>query len=160
MRTRIMAWCTSPFISFLFRWFLGALFLYAGVVKVADPHGFALTLYNYHLLPGWLINSLAIILPWVELMVGASLLAGIWTQGGALLVSALLAIFALALGISLIRGLDIACGCFSTSGAGAPITYLHLISDLILLGMGAYIFFFDHGHASLARLFQTRLLRK
>jgi len=157
MRTRVMAWCTSPFISCLFRWLLGALFLYAGVVKAADPHGFSLALYNYHLLPGWLINPLAIILPWVELMAGVSLLVGIWTQGGALLASALLAIFALALGISLIRGLDIACGCFSTSSGAEPITWLYLVRDLILLGMGAYILFFDQGYASLARLIQTRL---
>jgi len=155
MRTRIMAWCTSPFISLLFRWLLGILFLYAGVVKVADPHGFAQALYNYHILPGWMINPLAIILPSVELVVGASLLVGIWTQGGALLASALLAIFAMALGISLIRGLDIACGCFSTSIGAESITWLYLVRDIILCVMGVHILLFAHGTASLDRLLRT-----
>lgn len=155
LRTRIMAWCTSPFISFLFRCLLGILFLYAGVVKVADPHGFAQALYNYHILPGWMINPVAIILPSVELVVGALLLVGIWTQGGALLASALLAIFAVALGISLIRGLDIVCGCFSTSSSAESITWLYLVRDIILFVMGVQILLFDQGTASLDRLLRT-----
>ncbi len=156
MRTRIMAWCPSPFISCLFRWLLGALFLYAGVVKAADPHGFALALYNYHLLPGWMINPVAIILPSVELVVGASLLAGIWTRGGALLASVLLVIFALALGISLIRGFDIACGCFSTSSGAESITWLYVVRDIILFVMGVHIILFDHRTASLDLLLRTK----
>lgn len=157
MKKRVIAWCTSPLLSFLFRLFLAALFLYAGVVKAADPHGFALALYNYHLLPGWMINPVAIILPWVEIMMGASLLVGIWTQGGALLASELLAIFACALVINLIRGLDVACGCFSTSPSAEPITWLYLVRDLALLGAGVHVFLFDREFASLARLIQTKL---
>lgn len=156
MRTRIMAWGTSPFLLLLFRLVLGIMFLYAGVVKVIDPHGFAQALYNYHILPGWMINPVAIILPSVELVVGASLLVGICTQGGALLASALLAIFAVALGISLIRGLDIACGCFSTSSSAESITWLYLVRDIILFVMGVHILFFDQGIASLDRLLRTK----
>ena len=156
LRTRIMAWCTSPFLSLLFRLILGSMFLYAGVVKVIDPHGFAQALYNYHILPGWMINPVAIILPSVEVVVGASLLVGIWTQGGAFLASALLAIFAVALGISLIRGLDIVCGCFSTSSSAGSITWLYLVRDIILFVMGVHILLFDQGIASLDRLLRTK----
>jgi uncharacterized membrane protein YphA (DoxX/SURF4 family) len=151
MKTRVIAWATSPLLSLLFRWLVGVIFLYAGVVKVADPHGFALALYNYHLLPGWMINPMAIILPWVEIMVGVSLLVGIWTQGGVLLASGLLALFACALAINLIRGLDVACGCFSTSPRAGSITWLYLMRDLALLGMGVHILLFDRGIASLVR---------
>jgi len=151
MSNRVITWCTSPLLSFLFRLLLAALFLYAGFVKAADPHGFALALYNYHLLPGWMINPVAIILPWVELMVGMFLLVGLWTQGGALLASGLLGVFACALVMNLIRGLDIACGCFSTSTSAEPITWLYLVRDLALLGMGVHIFLFDRGIASLVR---------
>jgi len=157
MRARVITWFASPYLALLFRWFLGAIFVYAGLVKIADPLGFALALYNYHILPAWMINPLAICLPWVEVIIGAGLLAGIMIPGGALVVSGMLAIFAVVTGISLIRGLDIACGCFSTSVTAEPITWLYVVRDLLFLGMGLHILFFDHGYASLARLIQMKL---
>jgi uncharacterized membrane protein YphA (DoxX/SURF4 family) len=160
MRARIISWLASPYLSLLFRWFLGAIFVYAGLVKIADPLGFALALYNYHILPSWTINPLAICLPWVEVIIGAGLLAGIMIPGGALVVSGMLAIFAVAIVVSLIRGLGIACGCFSTSVAAEPITWLYVVRDLLLLGMGVHILLFDKAYASLPRLIQTRLSRK
>jgi len=157
MRARIISWLASPFLSLLFRWFLGAIFVYAGLVKIADPLGFAHALYNYHILPAWLINPLAICLPWIEVMVGAGLIAGIMISGGALVVSGLLAVFAVAIVGSLIRGLGIACGCFSTSASAEPITWLAVVRDLAFLGMGVHILLFDQGYASLPRFIQTRL---
>jgi len=158
IRARIMTVLTSPAMSLLFRLLLGVIFLYAGIIKITDPLGFAQALYNYHILPGWMINPAAIILPWVELMVGASLLLGIWTQGGALLASGLLGIFACALIINLMRGLDTACGCFSTSTSAEPITWLYLVRDLTLLVMGIHVFLFDQGVASVERLFRKTSL--
>jgi putative oxidoreductase len=157
MRARIISWLASPYLSLFFRLFLGVIFVYAGLVKIADPQGFAHALYNYHILPAWLINPLAICLPWVEMLAGASLLVGIMIPGGALVVSGMLAIFAVAIVVDLIRGLDIACGCFSTSAAAEPITWLYVVRDIFLLGMGVYILLFDRGYASLARLIQMRL---
>lgn len=103
-----------------------------------------------------MINPLAILIPWVEVIIGASLLAGIMISGGALAVSGMLVIFAVAIGISLIRGLDIACGCFSTSSSAEPITWLYLVRDLILLGMGVHILLFDQGYASLPCFIRTQ----
>jgi putative oxidoreductase len=160
MRARIISWLASPYLSLLFRLSLGVLFVYAGLVKIIDPLGFAHALYNYHVLPAWLINPLAICLPWVELMAGAGLIAGIMVAGGALVVSGLLAVFAIAIGVGLIRGLDIACGCFSTSASAEPISWLFVVRDLLLLGMGVQILLFDQGYASLPRLIQMRLIRK
>jgi len=157
MRARIITWLASPYLSLLFRWCLGVIFVYAGLVKIADPLGFALALYNYHILPAWMINPLAICLPWVEVIIGAGLLAGIMIPGGALVVSGMLAIFAVAIGISLIRGLDIACGCFSTSAGAEPITWLFVVRDILLLGMGMHILLFDKAYASLPRLIQAQL---
>lgn len=159
MRARTISWFASPWLSLLFRWCLGVIFVYAGLVKIADPPGFAHALYNYHILPAWLINPLAIMLPWIELMAGVSLIAGVMISGGALVVGGLLAIFAVAIVVSLIRGLDIACGCFSTSAAAEPITWLYVVRDLILLGMGVHILLFDQGYASLSRTILRRLKR-
>jgi len=157
MRARIISWLSSPYLALLFRVCLGVIFVYAGLVKIVDPLGFAHALYNYHILPPWMINPLAICLPWIEVLAGASLLVGIMISGGALVVSGMLAVFAVAIVVGLIRGLGIACGCFSTSASAEPITWLAVVRDLLLLGMGIHILFFDQGYASLLRLIQTRL---
>jgi uncharacterized membrane protein YphA (DoxX/SURF4 family) len=156
MRAKIISWLASPLLSLLFRWCLGVIFVYAGLVKIVDPPGFAHALYNYHILPAWMINPLAICLPWIEVLAGASLLVGIMISGGALVVSGMLAVFAVAIVASLIRGLGVACGCFSTSATAEPITWLAIVRDLLLLGMGLHILLFDQGYASLARLIEAR----
>jgi len=159
MRAKIISWFTSPLLALLFRWCLGVIFVFAGLIKIADPLGFAHALYNYHILPTWMINPLAILLPWIEVMVGVSLLAGVMILGGALMVSGMLAVFAAVLVISLIRGLDVACGCFSTSAAAEHVTWLYVVRDIFLLGMGIHILLFDRGYASLTRLIQTQLYK-
>lgn len=151
MKHRAIAFCSSPLVSLIFRWCLGIIFLYAGYVKANDPQGFAQAIYNYRLLPEWMINPMAIFLPWVELLVGISLLLGIWIDGASLVASGLLAIFAGALGISLARGLDIACGCFSTQSSSDSITWLHLFRDVALMGMGIHVVLLDQGLASVGR---------
>ena len=152
MKTKIMAFCSSPVLSLAFRVILGALFLYAGIAKIVDPMGFALSIYNYKLLPDGLINVAAILLPWLEVIVGGSLLFGIGTAGCALIATALFSIFAGALTINLIRGLDIACGCFSTAASGGSISGFYLLRDLSLLLMSLQVLFFDKALFSVTRL--------
>ena len=152
MKTKIMAFCSSPFLSLAFRIILGSLFLYAGIAKIVDPMGFSLSIYNYKLLPDGLINVAAILLPWLEVIVGGSLLLGIGAAGGALIATALFSIFAGALTINLIRGLDIACGCFSTAASGGSISGFYLFRDLSLLLMSLQVLLFDQAFFSVTRL--------
>jgi|Deesub1362A_J573_1020465.scaffolds.fasta_scaffold00270_4 uncharacterized membrane protein YphA (DoxX/SURF4 family) len=130
-------------LALIFRLFLGGLFVYAGSIKVLDPGGFAQAVYNYRLLPGWAVNPVAIILPWVEIVTGTCLLLGIWIPGASLLASGLLSLFFLALTSSLARGLDIACGCFSTSRGSETVDIFYILRDLLLLGMAVWVFLFD-----------------
>jgi uncharacterized membrane protein YphA (DoxX/SURF4 family) len=152
MKTKITVFCSSPVLSLAFRVILGALFLYAGIAKIADPMGFALSIYNYKLLPESLINVAAILLPWLEVIIGGSLLLGIGATGSALIATALFCIFAGALTINLIRGLDIACGCFSTAVNGGSINWFYLLRDLSLLLMSLQVLLFDQALFSVTRL--------
>jgi uncharacterized membrane protein YphA (DoxX/SURF4 family) len=147
-------------LSFLVRMMLGVMFLYAGIIKAMDPAGFALAIYNYHILPGWLVNAAAIALPSIEIMAGISLVLGLWVPGSALIISLLLFIFTTALGFNLSRGLDIACGCFSTSASGEHITWWYLLRDSSLLASALFIFFADQGFLSVACLFRGCLRRE
>ncbi|HPI92093.1 MAG TPA: MauE/DoxX family redox-associated membrane protein [Deltaproteobacteria bacterium] len=124
---------------------LGAMFFYAGMTKIIDPAGFSLAVYNYHILPASLVNITAIILPWVEALAGACLVLGLWTAGGAMIISVLLFVFTAALGFNLARGLDIACGCFSSSPTAERITWWYLLRDGSLFVAAQMVFFADQG---------------
>ncbi len=152
----------KPFqaILALLRASLGAVFLYAGATKIMDPAGFSQAVYNYHLLPGWLVNIIAIVLPWIEVIAGASLVLGLCTSGGAIIVSALLLTFTIALAINLFRGLDIACGCFSTSPTAGKITWWYLLRDSSLSAASLLVLFLDQRMLSLEAYLPARRMRK
>jgi uncharacterized membrane protein YphA (DoxX/SURF4 family) len=120
-----------------FRIILGAMFVYAGVLKISDPAGFAQAIANYHILPVWLAGQAAIILPWVELLAGASLILGLFLEGGSLIIAGLLLVFSCALAFDLWRGLDISCGCFGSSTK--TITWLYVLRDALLFGMACLV---------------------
>jgi uncharacterized membrane protein YphA (DoxX/SURF4 family) len=133
---RLMMW--KPAI-FWIRLILGAVFVLASVDKILHPAAFAKAIYNYQILPDALINLTAIILPWLELLLGILLIWGLWLPGAALLANLLLLVFFGALLFNLARGLDVHCGCFSTSTEGTPATTWYLIRDTIFVVLGCYL---------------------
>lgn len=118
------------------RLFLGGLFVYASIHKLRDPVGFARIVYGYKILPNSLVNLFAIVLPGVELVAGAFLLAGFLVRGAALAVSASLALFMCAIGFNLARGLEFDCGCFSLSKSTHGAALDLLLRDIALLAIG------------------------
>lgn len=133
---------SNQYLLFLFRVILGLIFIYSGIIKIIDTQGFSNSIYNYKLLPDLLINFLAVILPWIELITGLLLLLGITIKENALIINALLIIFIIAIIINLFRGLDINCGCFGT-GNGTKIGLTKLIENFLLLIMGILLMIFD-----------------
>jgi uncharacterized membrane protein YphA (DoxX/SURF4 family) len=124
------------------RLFMGFIFIYASIDKIAQPAAFAKDIYNYQILPDALINLTALVLPWLELFLGLCLLAGIWMPGAVLAVNGLLIVFLGALVFNMARGLDVNCGCFNV-GSGAPAmsgTY-YLTRDILFLCVGVFLFF-------------------
>ena len=104
---------------------------------------FAEAVYNYQVLPDFLINLTAIILPWLELIIGIFLIIGLFNEGSVCIMTALLVIFFGAMVFNLARGLDIHCGCFSTSPDGtnnASMTW-YVIRDGLFLLPAFYLFY-------------------
>jgi len=99
-------------VLFAFRIVVGGLFLYAGALKIADPLGFAQDIDNYRLVPRAIAFFVALILPWVEVLAGAALIAGLFTRTSAGLISLMLVFFILLVAVTMARGLDVDCGCF------------------------------------------------
>jgi len=109
---------TGEHIIIIIRVFLGVLFIYASIHKILHPAAFAEAVSNYQILPGYLVNIFAVILPWLEIMVGICLVTGIFLFGATTLGFLMLLTFFGALAFNLVRGLNIDCGCFSqTTGS-------------------------------------------
>ena len=140
----------------IFRVVLGVIFIYASLDKIAHPEQFARIIYNYKILPDFLINVFAITLPWVELIAGIFLILGIFTESASLLICFMLMIFVVAISINLYRGVDLNCGCFSTDPAGKKEGANLLIKDFLLLFLGIMIFFFHRNFASVSYLLKRK----
>ena len=132
-----------PLLALICRLTLAIIFFYAGIEKIIDPGDFVLAIYNYQLLPDGTINLLAIFLPWLEVLIAASLITGICIRGAALISALLFLTFATALTINLVRGLDISCGCFGASSGN--ISWLYLARDISLFCMSIFVLIYDRG---------------
>lgn len=108
------------FLYHAVRIILGSIFLYASFDKILHPQAFAEAIYNYQILPDSMINLTALVLPWMEALLGTCLLAGVWMPGASVISTGLLGIFIGALIFNQARGIDIHCGCFSTESSGDP----------------------------------------
>ncbi len=127
-------------LSIVVRFILGGIFIYAGIPKILDPASFAGVVFSYQLLPDMLINIVAIVLPWIEVIVGGFIIIGIWMPGTVLLYNLLLLSFISALVFNTARGLDISCGCFSTESDDV-INISTILRDVGFLSMSMYLLF-------------------
>jgi len=117
-----------PWLTVRVQLALGLIFVLAALPKIGDPPSFAHMIYNYRIVPGSLINISALVMPWLEILCGMALLLGIWTRAARNLIALLLVVFIVAIGINLVRGNAIDCGCFNVADAGK--TYEQRITDM------------------------------
>jgi uncharacterized membrane protein YphA (DoxX/SURF4 family) len=132
-------------ILFVFRLLVGGLFIYAGVLKIADPLEFAQDIRNYRLAGQSLSFLAAVFLPWIEIFSGFFLISGILKRPSALVISSMLAFFILLVIITILRGIDVECGCLGALSRKAD--FKLIIEDTLLL------------YASLCVLFEKRPAR-
>lgn len=123
------------------RLILGVIFVYASYDKILHPKAFAEVIYNYQILPDGFINVTAIFLPWLEMLMGIFLITGFWMPGTVIWCNTLLVVYIGALCFNLARGLDVDCGCFSTT-KGRSISIETILWDAAFLALSGYLFFF------------------
>jgi len=138
---RARHWSVSALSFFLARLVLGGVFIYASVDKILHPLAFAKSINNYQILPDKLVNLTAIILPWVEFILGSFLLFGIWLPGAVILINLLLAAFFAALLFNIARGLNVDCGCFATSASEKPSNSWYVVREAFFLLLGGFLFY-------------------
>ena len=116
------------------RMVLALVLLAAALPKLSRPDAFHAALAAWQLLPETLSRLTAIILPWLEILVGVALLAVRPLRRGALLWGGALPIlFAGGLLVNRLRGIEAPCGCISTDPAAAPAGWGHIVLNLALV---------------------------
>jgi uncharacterized membrane protein YphA (DoxX/SURF4 family) len=116
----------------------GLIFLAAALPKIADLPAFAASVHNFHMeavIPMAATNLLAMTIPWVELIAGLALVAGVRPRAGAIVYTVLLAAFTIGVAQAMARGLSFECGCFGKAGS-ATIGAKKLVENLAMIAVG------------------------
>ena len=145
---------TSKYLALAFRLYIGGVFIYASIYKVNYTAEFAESIAAYQLAPFWAVNVLAILMGWTELICGILLVAGIRSKSAACMICGLLALFAAAIALALIRNIPIGCGCFSSTES--PMNWTTVVRDLLWMAMAVHVYFFDSA-LQLERRFLIRI---
>ena len=132
-----MNYLQNKWISLIFRLFLGAMFMYASLDKINAPETFSGDIRAYQIIPFGLENSVAIILPWLELLIGIGLVIGVMVDGSALISMGLLVVFIIAISSAILRGYNIECGCGLKEGE--VVGTQKLLENTIFFLMGLFI---------------------
>ena len=124
---------------------LGGFFLWAGLSKLGSPLQTLATIYSYQIvLPDLAASLVAAALPWMEILLGAALLAGIWLPVAAGWMAALLLFFSVMTAQAWWRGLPIDCGCVDLSALHPALAALTTpggatLRNLVLLALTALL---------------------
>ena len=102
-----------PAVGLAARVIVGAILVYAGATKAAGPaEEFAIVIGSYDVLPREMVLTAATFLPWVEMLIGWSLVLGFRLRVAAAAAGALFASFLFALVLVQAKGIQLPnCGC-------------------------------------------------
>jgi len=132
----------QPWFGLLARLILGGVLFAAGYLKVGTPDKSQMAVRAYEMLPISVANLLGLILPFVEVVIGALLILGSLTRFMAALGGFTMIVFIIAIAQAWARGLNIDCGCFGGGGTVAPgeTKYLQeILRDIGLVFLAAYL---------------------
>lgn len=135
---------------------LGLVLLFAGLSKFGQPNEMAELIAGYRVLPLAWLNPLAVVIPVLELVLGAALVTGFLTESAALVSAGIFAVFALAVGSAAARGIDTACGCFTTSSAGTRVSWGHALLDIVLMALAISLLRLGPGWMALDQILLAR----
>lgn len=119
---------------------LGGVLLAAGALKVGHPTELAASIASFRLLPPAIVGPLALALPYLELLLGAYLVAGLFTRATAAFAAMQFVCYAGAIASALVRHVPANCGCFGPHDA-AVADWPHVAFDLMLAAASGFVAF-------------------
>lgn len=123
---------------FVVRVLVGGLLLATGILKIGHPADLAAAIAGFRLLPAGVIGPMALALPYIELLLGAYLVAGLFTRAAAVISAVQFGIYAAAIGSAVVRHIPANCGCFGP-GDRSVADWPHVAFDLLLAAASAFI---------------------
>jgi putative oxidoreductase len=132
----------NRWLIFALRVALGGIFIAASVTKIPHQAEFINIVTSYGILPDSLARFYALIVPWAELLIGCSLVLGIFPRLAAALSIPLIVSFIAASAYGLFQPVGDACGCF---GQSIPISHsVSLAIDAVMLLMAVPLLLHKH----------------
>jgi uncharacterized membrane protein YphA (DoxX/SURF4 family) len=132
-------------LSTIFRFVISGVLLYAGGIKIMEPHGARDAIFAYRIFPPSWGSVLGYALPLLEIGLGLLLLIGLFVRVSALITALLMLAFVAGIASVWSRGYSIDCGCFGGGGdispEGRASRYTQeILRDLLFAGMGFWLF--------------------
>tara|TARA_B100001250_G_C19685358_1_gene737791 strand:- start:30 stop:497 length:468 start_codon:yes stop_codon:yes gene_type:complete len=133
-------------IAIIFRYILGIVFIYASYSKIIDPIKFSATIDLYKATPIVVNNLIALIVPWIELLIGFLLIFNKGIKGSIVISIGLFIVFIILLSQAYFRGFTLDCGCFGGLGklSESELRFnmlRRIVEDIIFLCMSIYLYF-------------------
>lgn len=114
---------------------VGATLLYAGLQKIQAPFAFFESVLSYRVASApWSLVA-AVVIPWLEVVLGVLLIGGAARGAALLLAAALLLSFVGAQIAVMVENRSVACGCFALSGDSTMVGWTTLTRAGLLLGI-------------------------
>ena len=121
----------APTIAVLARVVVGLALLAAAVAKIASGARWV----DQAAALG-VARSVAVALPWFELVIGAAVVSGLAEPWPVAVAVAVLAAFTFWIVVHLVRGRHPPCACFGALSA-TPLSWWHVIRNVVLIALGA-----------------------
>lgn len=129
-------------IAIISRLIVAVVFIGAAIPKIMHPHEFAVAIFRYQAAPYATINIGAVFMPWLEIVVGLTILFwGKFRDAAATITFGMLTVFTVAIASAIFRGIDIGCGCFSVNPHAQAVGWLSILRNLVLMALTAVIFY-------------------
>jgi uncharacterized membrane protein YphA (DoxX/SURF4 family) len=139
----------SEILKICSRMVLSLIFIFFAIDKIADPVHFAKEINNYKILPDYLINISAIILPWIELFVGFLIFIGAKVKSASIISAGLLIVFIIAVLTAMAKGLNINCGC--SGSVAQKVGWVKVFENISLTILCIYLSVFPESKFSIQK---------
>jgi uncharacterized membrane protein YphA (DoxX/SURF4 family) len=128
----------DPLLPRVIAFGFAVLFIGAAWHKLSGLDRFEAILRDYHLLPAFASRPLTLLIPAIELTLGLGWVLGLLPRITALASAGLLAAYALAIGINLVRGriyIDCGCGFGASTGKEQALSSSLVARNILLVGL-------------------------
>ena len=145
------------FFYIVCRLLIGSVFFISGLHKTLEPYqNFQYVIQGYQIVPIWAEMYIAMILPWIELFVGAFIILGLWLRMSLIAAAIFFATFSITIGQALFRQIPLdECGCFGEWLKVPPPVMLTFDITMFCLSCGLMIFLKQYNILSFDQMFDA-----